>query len=125
MSHNGKLPTTRQQTICECSMEKSGHTERMGIKPKRVKYALTNSCKETKLNNGHHHGAKYECPHISDRGVITKFSNEECPKCGSHELEVYNSIIDYSQDPALGYIFFICEKCGEEFEVVKVAEVNT
>lgn len=50
-----------------------------------------------------------------------KFSNEECPKCGSHNLDVYNSIIDYSENPAIGYIAFICLKCGEEFEVTKVA----
>lgn len=54
-----------------------------------------------------------------------KFTHEECPKCLSHKLEVYNSLIDYSTDPATGYIFFICEECGEEFEVIKIAEINT
>ena len=54
-----------------------------------------------------------------------KFTNEKCPKCNEHDLEVYNSIIDYSHDPALGYIFFVCSTCGEEFEVIKEAEVNT
>ena len=54
-----------------------------------------------------------------------KFSNEECPKCHAHHLEVYNSLIDYSTEPATGYIFFICEECGEEFEVIKIAEMNT
>lgn len=54
-----------------------------------------------------------------------KFTNEICPKCGGHELDVYNSMIDYSEDPAVGYIWFICLGCGEEFEVIKIAEVNT
>ena len=54
-----------------------------------------------------------------------KFTNETCPKCLGNDLDVYNSMIDYSTDPATGYIFFVCLECGEEFEVIKVAEVNT
>jgi DNA-directed RNA polymerase subunit M/transcription elongation factor TFIIS len=54
-----------------------------------------------------------------------KFTNEVCPKCQAHELEVYNSLIDHSTNPATGYIFFVCEQCGNEFEVIKIAEVNT
>lgn len=54
-----------------------------------------------------------------------KFTNESCPKCGNHDLEVYNSLIDYSPEIAVGYIFFVCLGCGEEFEVIKEAEVNT
>lgn len=53
-----------------------------------------------------------------------KFTNEFCPKCLGNDLQVYNSAIDYSTDPATGYIFFICTECGCEFEVVKEAEVS-
>lgn len=52
-----------------------------------------------------------------------KFSNEVCPKCLGNDLDVYNSLIDYSPEVAVGYIFFVCLECGEEFEVIKEAEV--
>lgn len=45
-----------------------------------------------------------------------KFSMFRCPNCDYNDLEVYNSIIDYSKDPAIGYIAFICKTCGYEFE---------
>lgn len=54
-----------------------------------------------------------------------KFTNEACPYCSGNDLEVYDSVIDYSTDPATGYIWFICQKCGHMFEVKKIAEVNT
>ena len=53
-----------------------------------------------------------------------KFTHEACPKCLGNDLQVYNSMIDYSEDPAIGYIWFICLECGEEFEVIKEAEVT-
>lgn len=51
-----------------------------------------------------------------------KFTQEFCPKCLGNDLEVYDSSIDYSTDPATGYIWFICQECGHEFEIVKEAE---
>ena len=54
-----------------------------------------------------------------------KFTQEFCPVCAANDLEVYNSMIDYANDPAIGYIYFICNGCGHEFEVIKEAEVNT
>ena len=52
-----------------------------------------------------------------------KFSQFKCSKCNGNDLDVYNSIIDYSKNPAVGYIAFICKTCGEEFEVEMEAEV--
>jgi DNA-directed RNA polymerase subunit M/transcription elongation factor TFIIS len=45
-----------------------------------------------------------------------KFSTFKCPECGNNDLEVYNSLIDYSEDPAIGLIAFVCIECGHEFE---------
>jgi len=45
-----------------------------------------------------------------------KFSQFKCPECDGNNLEVYNSIIDHSADPAIGLIAFICLRCGFEFE---------
>jgi transcription elongation factor Elf1 len=52
-----------------------------------------------------------------------KFSQFKCKECESNDLEVYNSIIDYSKDPAVGYIAFVCKTCGHEFEIEMEAEV--
>ena len=45
-----------------------------------------------------------------------KFSQFKCPECEGNNLEVYNSIIDHSRDPAIGLIAFVCIECGAEFE---------
>jgi len=45
-----------------------------------------------------------------------KFSQFRCPECNNNSLEVYNSIIDESIDPAMGMIAFICLRCGYVFE---------
>jgi transposase-like protein len=52
-----------------------------------------------------------------------KFSQFKCKECESNDLEVYNSIIDYSKDPAVGYIAFKCKACEHEFEIEMEAEV--
>ena len=52
-----------------------------------------------------------------------KFSMFKCKECESNNLEVYNSIIDYSKNPAIGYVAFVCKACGTEFEIEMEAEV--
>jgi len=52
------------------------------------------------------------------------FSQFRCPECGENSLHIYNSIIDESKDPAIGFIAFKCIGCGNEFEIEMEAVIE-